>query len=156
MNIIILFFGLILITVASMIILYNKREKITNIEEIDLANDINLVDSYPAKNKIHFKNILDNVNNNNQEILTENQSPLLDSTNKELVLIDDSFVNKNISDYQEKTKDKIQNYSYERIIELSKSGLKTEEIAKITQKGIREVEIILKLQNKKSNSQNTV
>lgn len=156
MNIIIFLSGLIFIVLTSIIILNDKRVNIANIkEEENLVDDINMVNSHPVKRKIYFENILENINSS-QEILSENRSTLLDSSNKELVLIDDNYDYKGINDHQEKAKDKIQNYTYERIIELSNSGLKPEEIAKITQKGIREVEIILKFQNKKSNSQNSV
>ena len=158
MNIIILFLGLFFIVVASIIILLNNGVKITSTEEeIGIIDDINMVSSHPAKSKIYFENILNNIDNidnidNKQETLPENQGPLLNTPNKELVLIDDNFNNIHNIDHKVKIKDKAQNYSYESIIELSKSGLKIEEIAKITNKGIREVEIILKFQNKKSNS----
>lgn len=152
MNIIILFFGLFFIVVASIIILLNNGVKTTSTEEeIGIIDDINMVSSHPAKSKIYFENILNNIDNK-QETLSENQGPLLDTPNKELILIDDNFNNIHNIDHKEKVKDKAQIYSYESIIELSKSGLKIEEIAKITKKGIREVEIILKFQNKKSNS----
>ncbi len=158
MNTFIFLLGLLLTVVTFIAIIFNKDRKATNIEEVNLTEDTNKFNSQSVENKIKFENVLDKIN----ILATEEISEDIDSIsvtnciNKELIREDDNNENNNNNDTQEELINDVQSYRYDRIIELSNSGLSTEDIAKITQKGIREVEIILKFHNNKINSENTV
>ncbi|WIV10885.1 hypothetical protein [Proteiniborus sp. MB09-C3] len=148
MNTIIFFFGLLLIILSSIAIMYNKKSEKNIIKETVLSNYTAGISSYPEEKKARFDKILDAANDNKEAVFIDEKS-FSDSFDKESSFADVNT--NNIIDYREEVKGDIQNYSFDKIIELSNSGLKAEEIAKITSKGIREVEIILRLQNKKSN-----
>ncbi|SCG83420.1 hypothetical protein DW1_1852 [Proteiniborus sp. DW1] len=151
MNAFILILGLLLIVIASIAIFSNDRKKAINLEEIELINDINETNSQPVEHTMNFEEMLNDINNIMSEDLTESTNSSLVFNRKDLTFIKE---NSNISDNHDNPKELIENNSkdnYDKIVELYKSGLRVEEIARITEKGIREVEIILKFHNKKSN-----
>ncbi|MFA5523346.1 MAG: hypothetical protein WDA24_03210 [Tissierellales bacterium] len=150
MNIIIFLLGLFFIVVVSIIILIEKKDIMSTMEkEMDLAEDANIVSTEQVESKAYFENVLNNASNNHEVL--ENRIPLSSSSDKDFALMDANSNDSNFIVKQERVKDNSQNHTYERIIELHNSGLQPGEIAKITQKGIREVEIVLKFRNKTNN-----
>lgn len=150
MNITILLIGLLLVIVSATTILLNVK---SNISEHNSTYDDARINSFYVKKGNEFEKILDNVNtyDNNKDDIFNDEKKLSDSLNVIFNNIDLSHKDNNIIDYKEKIQDESQNKISKKIVELSKSGLRAEEIAKILGKGIREVEIILKFQNKKNN-----
>lgn len=153
MNIFILLLGVLLVVLSSIAIFVNSKRKNLKLEEGNIANDINKVISESVEDKTEFETVLNDVNNQleidlNQDIdyrLISNQN------NKNLIIANDKSNIQDKYESQEEIIDNDRDYVFNKIIELSRSGLKVEEIAKVTKKGIREVEIILKIHSNKSN-----
>ncbi|WP_352419629.1 hypothetical protein [Proteiniborus sp.] len=154
MNTIILIFGLFLVVISVITILLNNKSKNNNIGEYKLAYDHSKDNSLFTNNGSEFEEILDNINtysNKNDDAINDEKKGL-DSENLNLDKIcvnysKDSYV----TNFKEEISEDSQNSISKRIVELSNSGLRAEQIAKILGKGIREIEIILKFQHKKSN-----
>lgn len=153
MNIFILLLGLILIVISTIMIFTNNKRNIIGSEEIEMTNYISKVKSESVEYSNEFENVLNGVNHKLERELYDDVDFSL--SDKELIVGNDNDKfqdnEKYIYESQEELKDNDPIKIYNKIIELRRSGLGVEEIAKITEKGIREVEIILKFHNKKSN-----
>lgn len=147
MNVFILLIGIILIITTSIIISFIKKNQLNY--SLNEETDFNLHsdDSDFIDDKIEFKKVLHSVEEygeNNIDLNYGNNS--IDAT-KEIIRDKDIIkASKKTENYgnidKEAQKDEIEN-----IIELSQSGLKAVEIAQMLGKGIREVEVIIKLHN---------
>ncbi len=147
MNTIIFFIGLILIIVAIIIILYSRK---THVDEDYMTNDTNPVF---RENEKGLKKILNdfNIHDNNNEFVFDDEENLPYLSNMTFENMNIETKDDNIINHKEEIEDDPKDNNFDRIIELSKSGLRAEEIAKILGRGIREVEITLKFYNRKSN-----
>lgn len=150
MNTIILLIGLILIIVAIIIILLSRK---THVDEDYMTNDVNDISHVFKESEREFEKIINdfNVHDDNNEFVFNDEKKLPNLANMTLENMNIETKDDNDINYKEELEGEPQKNNYDRIIELSKSGLRTEEIAKIIGKGIREVEITLKLHNKKKN-----
>jgi len=174
MNTIILSFSLILIIFSfTFIILNNKKEKLDEefdkidkgeIEDeyedefidskssnyVDYLNNSESSHSIESKEGANFSKVLDSTKEKMEKQHLSDETPQINSLSDFSNNLTFNQKSKNIIDYKVDIKEKSQDYVINKIIELSNAGLKAEEIAKITEKGVREVEIILKLQNIKN------
>lgn len=103
-----------------------------------------------SEGETNFSKVLDNTKEKIEKQILKNEPQKLDSPNDTTDSLAFNQKSKNVIDYRIESGEKFQKNTINKIIELSNAGLKAEEIAKITEKGVREVEIILKLQNIKN------
>lgn len=152
MNIVILFIGLFLAIISFVALLLDKKGKKNNINDYNQTYADSKVNTNFIENQNGFKEILDNINlyDKNKNYTFDSEKKLSDSLELILNNINISTEDNNSREYEEKIKYESQSNISEKVIELSKSGLRAEEIAKILGKGVREIEIILKFQNKKN------
>lgn len=152
MNTIIFSIGLFLILISIvMIILRVKSSKLSKqILDDDSSHELNYIENKQYQNT-EFTTELNNatksielqkvdIKENKREYSSESKSNNYADDSTKLA---EAIKNNN----NEKTNNKVE--SIQKIIELSKLGYSPEEIAKNLKKGVREVEIILKLYSKK-------
>ncbi|SDY84072.1 hypothetical protein SAMN05660462_01016 [Proteiniborus ethanoligenes] len=151
MNIILLLLGLILIVVTIWMISFNNKTQQNSMQNKSIDFEIKSEDSFFIDNEIEFEEVLNNISENenkNFDLISEeksyiNQEPIEYSK-------DINRTSSQLTTYAEDIKKDIRDDNIEKIIGLNKSGLKAEEIAKMLGKGIREVEIIIKLYSLKN------
>lgn len=155
MNTVILLIGLLLIITTMIMILKIKDEKDSVNKDSLIINEMEET-SFLADDKEEFENILGNISTDenisdvyNKDVRSSEEK-LTSSFNMNLSNISFNDEDNKIIFYNEEINNELQKNTIEEIVKLSKTGLKVEEIAKISGRGIREVDIILRLQ-KKSN-----
>lgn len=151
MNSFVFLLGLILIILSVSLILLNKRNGRSNIVEDNSFSDDNDIFSFHIENENEFEDILDNVNKNSGEKGTINQAKKASGFTNIYLNDKDLIMSNNFKNINVEKKEELKCDISEKIIELNDSGLSAEEIAKKLRRGIREIEIILKFQNKKTN-----
>ena len=132
-------FGLLLIVFSIFIIKrdLNQEEKYDDLHQIEE----NIKEYYQLTEEIviNFDNMIEDkitmLSNQGKEKVHEIKDENIDKTNKNLILREDS----------ERIVDNL-NPDISKILELQKIGLSKEEIARKLNKGIREIDIILKMQ----------
>lgn len=154
MNTVILLIGLLLIITTMIMILKIKDEKDSVNKDSLIINEMEET-SFLADDKEEFENILgnistdENINDVYNKDVRSSEEKLTSSFNMNLSNISFNDEDNKIIFYNEEINNELQKNTIEEVVKLSKTGLKVEEIAKISGRGIREVDIILRLQKKK-------
>lgn len=114
-----------------------------------LADDLNLIEERVKEYYKLTEDIVEDFDGIMESKLEMIDRDKASENNKQL--IPESIMEKSIVNDNRKINDKeSSNYTYEKIMELKTIGLTNEEIAKKLNKGIREVEIVLKMYNNRN------